>query len=118
MLIRCIKIGAMKDLSILIKRTFLIVGFIIATILVSMPAGAEQDWATATGSSDLSQPGGAGLKIPLSGLLSLDLNLSPVLTTPSSGSEQQFGTPPIPISKPSGSGFNYTRFGAGFSFKF
>jgi len=100
------------------KNSLIIIGLIVATVLVSTPAGAEQDRATATSGSDLSQPGGAGLKIPLSGLFSIDLNLNPVPTGSSSGSEQQFGTPPIPISKPSGSGLNYTRFGAGFSFKF
>jgi hypothetical protein len=109
----------MKKLSIVTQRGFLIVGLIIATVLVSTPAGAGQDRATFTISgSDLSLSGGAGLRIPLSGLFSLDLNLSSVATGPSSTGERQLGAPPIPLSKPPGSDLHYTRLGVGFSFRF
>ena len=109
----------MKNSSIVAKRAFLIVGLIVATILVSTPAGAGQDRATFTmNGSDLSQSSGAGLRIPLSESFSLDLNLSSVLTGPSSIGERQFGAPPIPLSKPPGSDLHYTRLGVGFSFKF
>ena len=119
MLIQYLKISAMKNLSIVTKRTFLIVGLIIATIFVSTPAGAGQDRATFTISgSDLSLPGGAGLRIPLSGPFSLDLNLSSVATGPSSTGERQLGTPPIPLSKLPGSDLHYTRLVVGFSLRF
>jgi len=119
MLIQYLKILAMKNLPIMTKRTFFIAGFILATIFVSLPARAAQDETTfAINDSDLSLSGGAGLSIPLSGLFSLDLNLSSVPTNSSSPSERQLGAPPIPVSKPSGSDLHYTRLGVGFSFKF
>jgi len=119
MLIQYLKIGAMKKLLILMKRTFFIVGLIIATIFFSAPAGAGGDRATFTiNGSDVSLSGGAGLRIPLSGLFSLDLNLSSVATGPSSTGERQLGTPPIPFSKPPQSDLHYTRLGVGFSFRF
>jgi len=119
MLIQYLKIGAMKNLSIVTKRTFIIVGLIISTIFVSAPVGAGQDRATfAISGTDLSLSGGGGLKIPLSGLFSLDLNLSPVPTSPSSTGERQLGFPPIPISKPPQSELHYTRLGVGFTFEF
>jgi len=109
----------MKNLSFVFQGVSLIVGLIIATILVSMPANAGQDQATSTTSgSDLSLSGGAGLRIPLSELLSIDLNLSSVATGPSSAGGRELGTPPIPFPKPSEPDLHYTRFGVGFSFKF
>ena len=108
----------MKNLSI-VQRGVLIFGLIIASILASTLPGAGQDRANFTiGSKDLSLAGGAGLRIPLSGPFSLDLNLSSVATNSSSNAERQWGTPPIPISKPPGSDFHYTRLGLGFSFRF
>ena len=119
MLIQYLKIEAMKNLSIVTKRTFFVVGLIIAAIFVSTPAGAGQDQVASTiGGSDLTLSPGAGLRIPLSELFFLDLNLSSVATGPSSASETQLGAPPIPFSRPPGSDLHYTRLGVGFSFKF
>ncbi len=119
MLIQCRKIGAMKNLSIVTKRALLIVGLIIVTIMLSTPANAGQEQGTSTTSgSDLSRSAGAGLRIPLSDLLSLDLNLSSVGTGPSSTGERGFGAPPVPVPKASEFDLHYTRFGVGFSFKF
>ncbi len=118
-LIGCLKIGAMKNLSVIAKRTFLVVGVIIATMFTSAPAGAAQDRATfGINGSDLSLSSGTGLSIPLSELFSLDLNLSAVPTSSSSTNERQLGAPPIPVSKSPGSDLHYTRLGVGFSFKF
>ncbi len=118
MLIQYLKIDVMKNFFVA-KRAFLVAGLIIATILVSNPARAGQDPATfAMSGSNVSLSGGAGLRIPLSGSFSLDLNLSSVATTPSSTGERQLEGPPIPISKVPGSDLNYTRLGVGFSFKF
>jgi hypothetical protein len=118
MLIQYLKIGAMKNSSIVTQRVFLIVGLIIATIFVSTPAGAGQDQVTAISGGDLSLSAEPGLRIPLSGLFSLDLNLSSVPTGPSSTGERQWGDPPIPLSKPPGSDLHYTRLGVGFSLRF
>jgi len=119
MLTQYLKISSMKNLSIVTKGTFLIVGLIITAIFVSTPACAGQDRPTvAISGRDLSLSGGAGLRIPLSGLFSLDLNLSSVATGPSSTGERQLGTPPIPIPKPPLSDLHYTRLGVGFSFRF
>jgi len=119
MLIQYLKIEAMEKSLIVAQRGVLIVGLIIATILVSAPASAGQERSNfAISGSDLSLAGGAGLRIPLSGLFSLDLNLSSVATGPSSTGEGSLGAPPIPLSKPPGSDLHYTRLGVGFSFKF
>jgi len=119
MLIQDLKINQVKNSSIITLRAFLIVGLIIATFLASTPADAEQALATFTiGGSDLSLSRGAGLKIPLSESITLDLNLASVAIGPSSSGERQMGSPPLPISKPPGSELHYTRLGVGFSFRF
>lgn len=119
MLIQWFKISEMRNSSIVTSRAFLIVGLIILTILVSMPAGAGQDRVTSTISgSDLSLSPGAGLRIPLSESFSLDLNLTSVATGPSLTGEREVGAPPIPFSKPPGSDLHYTRLGVGFSLRF
>ncbi len=109
----------MKKSLIVTSGAFLVVGFIVATLLVSTPASAGQDRETfATSGSDLSFSSGTGLKIPLSELFSLDLNLTSVAKGPSSAAERQLGAPPIPLPKPPGSDLHYTRLGAGFTFRF
>ncbi len=109
----------MKKSSVITPGSFLIVGLIVAAVLASTPAGAGQDRSiSAVNGSDLSFSSGAGLRIPLSELFSLDLNLSSVVTSPSSTVERQLGAPPIPLSRPPGSDLHYTRLGAGFTFRF
>jgi len=119
MLIQYLKIGAMRNSSIITQRAFLIVGLIIATTLISTPVGAGQERASSTiSTSALSLSAGGGLEIPLSESFSLDFNLSSVATGQSSNGERELGTPPIPISKSPGSDLHYTRLGVGFSFRF
>ena len=101
------------------QKALLIVALFFATILPSTSVLAGQDVTIAhLNSGDLSLSSGAGLKIPLSESLSLNLNLTSVATTPSSMGEREFGTPPIPFSKPTGSDLHYTRLGVGFSFRY
>lgn len=92
----------------------------IVAILVYTPAGAGESGTTfhTSGSDAFSLSGGAGLRIPLTGSFSLDLNLSSVDTGQSPTGERQFGGPPIPLPRPSESDLHYTRFGVGFSFRF
>lgn len=110
----------MRNLSTIMKRAFLIAGLTIVTILVYTPAGAGESGPTfhISGSDAFSLSGGTGLRIPLTGSLSLDLNLSSVDTGQSPTGERQFGGPPIPLPRPPESDLHYTRFGVGFSFRF
>ncbi len=109
----------MRKSSILFQKKLLTVGLFSAVILASAPVLAVQDPAVfPLSGGDLSLSSGAGLKIPLSEYLSLDLKLSSVPTTPSTMGDREFGIPPIPFSKPPGSDLHYTRLGVGFSFRF
>ncbi len=121
----------MKNLSITLKKAFLIVGLIIAAVLVHTPAGAGEDGLNfALRGKDLysrgnlsnnhleSASGVTDLMIPLSGSLSLDLRLSSVGRGQSLPGETQPGTPPIPIPRSPGSDLRYSRLGLGVSFGF
>jgi hypothetical protein len=121
----------MKNLLMTLKKTFLVVGLMIVTILVSTPAGAGEDGTTfalsggdfySSGNLGDNHPENAsrntGFIISLSRSLSLDLRLSSVGTGKAPPGENQMGAPPIPIPNETGSGLRYSRLGAGLSFRF
>jgi len=115
-------------MSTRLKRTTLAVGVMILATLVYISTGAtweSSNFSLAEGDfythSDLSNNpfgdpflhGGTKLNIPLTGPLSLDLDLSSVDTGQAITGVKSPGAPPIPLMKSTP-----YRLGAGFSFRF
>ena len=109
----------MKNLSTMVKRTFLVAGLIIVAILVWTPVGAgENETSYRIDGSDASSSVGIGLTFPLAGSLSLALRLSSVDTGQVPPGQRQAYAPPIPFRKEPGSDLRYSRVGVGLSFGF
>lgn len=121
----------MKNLSTTLKKGFLVVGLMIATILVWTSVNAGEDGITfSLSGKDFYSRGNLGTNhpentpsatdfiIPLSRSLCLDLRLSSVDRGQSPSGGKELGAPPIPITKAPGSDLRYSRLGVGFSFKF
>jgi hypothetical protein len=121
----------MKNLSITLKRAFLVLGIMSVGVLVCAPVHAGEEGITfalsgsgvyvrSHSSDNLSGNASSdmGLIVPLSRSIALDFRLSSVGTGQAPAGKNQSSAPPIPIPKAPGSDLRYSRLGVGLSFRF
>jgi hypothetical protein len=122
----------MENPSMILKRASLVALVIVATLVYARASAGEEGVTfpmsesgfygrsdlTNDYSEDISPPGGAGLTIPLTGSLSVDLSLSAVDGGQALTGVKPFGAPSIPVTKPGGVDLRSYMLGAGFSFRF